>query len=183
MVITLQKKNVKKSEKANYWFKFKVCLPPATTLLEGSSVCEMFNNESKEIVYKLLSEYFYCKPYFFIHILWILTQILQTEWGKLNNWKIKKIFIYILQRDLLGLEKSAWTRIKSTLRPKNMIRVLDQTLSTTVTKIIAELRGFIKTLNLEACKTIIGSWNYISNSVVLFWKSAWKGVLSLPLSL
>lgn len=38
-----------------------------------------------------------------------------------------------------------------------MIRVLDQTLSTTVTKIIAELRGFIKTLNLEACKTIIGS--------------------------
>lgn len=69
MVITLQKKKCEKSEKANYWFKFKVCLPPATTLLEGSSVCEMFNNESKEIVYKLLSEYFYCKPYFFNHIL------------------------------------------------------------------------------------------------------------------
>lgn len=46
---------------------------------------------------------------------------------------------------------------KINLETKNVITVLDQTLSTTVTKIIAELQGLIKTLNLEACNTIIGS--------------------------
>lgn len=57
----------------------------------------------------------------------------------------------------IGFRKVSMDANKNNLETKNLITVLDQTFSTTVTKIIAELQGLIKTLNLEACNTIIGS--------------------------
>lgn len=68
----------------------------------------------------------------------------------------KKINIYTAKGSI-GFRKVSMNANKINLETKNLITVLDQTLSTTVTKIIAELQGLIKTLNLEACNTIIGS--------------------------
>lgn len=68
----------------------------------------------------------------------------------------KKIIIYTAKGSI-GFRKVSMNAKKINLDTKNLITVLDQTLSTTVTKIIAELQGFIKILNLEACNTIIGS--------------------------
>lgn len=68
----------------------------------------------------------------------------------------KKITIYTAKGSI-GFRKVSMNANEINLETKNLITVLDQTLSTTVTKIIAELQGLIKTLNLEACNTIIGS--------------------------
>lgn len=68
----------------------------------------------------------------------------------------KKKIIYTAKGSI-WFRKVSMNANKINLETKNLITVLDQTLSTTVTKIIAELQGLIKTLNLEACNTIIGS--------------------------
>lgn len=69
---------------------------------------------------------------------------------------MKKIIIYTAKGSI-GFRKVSMNANEINLETKNLITVLDQTFSTTVTKIIAELQGLIKTLNLEACNTIIGS--------------------------
>lgn len=73
----LAKKKWEKSEKVN-WFKIKVCLPPKYRLCWKVHQYLKCLTQREKISHYLSTSVTTSKPYF-IHILWILSQIMQIE--------------------------------------------------------------------------------------------------------